>query len=63
MAMVSNKFLAALAVKLGFHRYLRSGQGNVEALVRDFVQEIEELERQANGGRDYWTNVKSPPKV
>ena len=63
MAMVSNKFLAALAVELGFHRHLRCAGVVVEDLNRKFVVELEELKQKANGRRDYWTAVENPPKV
>lgn len=63
MAMVSNKFLAALAVKLGFHRHLRVMGSIVELSVREFVAEVNEAEREAKGARDYWTMTKNPPKV
>ena len=63
MAMVSNKFLAALAVKLGFHRHLRCGGAIVELSVREFVAEVNEAERDSDGARDYWTLTKNPPKV
>lgn len=63
MAMVSNKFLAALSVKLGFHRHLRSNSAIIEAQNRDYVAEITEAEQEAKGARDYWTNTKQPPKA
>ncbi len=63
MAMVSNKFLAALSVKLGFHKHLRSNGAVVEHQNREYVGEVEEAEREAKGARDYWTNTKQPPKV
>ena len=63
MAMVSNKFLAALSVKLGFHKHLRSNGAIVEAQNRDYVVEINEAEMEAKGARDYWTNTKQPPKA
>ena len=63
MAMVSNKFLAALAVELGFHRFLLKNSPAIEAQVREFVLEIDELKVEARGARDYWTNTKNPPKV
>ncbi|KAL8726964.1 MAG: hypothetical protein Q9181_005872 [Wetmoreana brouardii] len=62
MAMVSNKFLAALSVKLGFHKHLRFSSAVVEYQNRDYAQEIQEAERESNGARDYWTTTKSPPK-
>lgn len=63
MAMVSNKFLAALAVKLGFHRHLRVMGSIVELSVREFVAELTEAQGEADGARDYWTLTKNPPKV
>lgn len=63
MAMVSNKFLAALAVKLGFHRHLRCGGSIIEIQVREFVAEANEAEKESNGAPDYWTLTKNPPKV
>ncbi|KAL8702024.1 MAG: hypothetical protein Q9201_004601 [Fulgogasparrea decipioides] len=62
MAMVSNKFLAALSVKLGFHKHLRFSSAVIEYQNRDYAQEIQEAERESNGARDYWTTTKNPPK-
>ena len=63
MAMVSNKFLAALSVRLDFHRHLRFSGSHIETQKRDYVLELQEAEKEANGSRDYWTNTKQPPKV
>lgn len=63
MAMVSNRFLAALAVELGFHKHLRCAGALVEESVRKFVDEIAQLKLKANGRRDYWTVAENPPKV
>lgn len=63
MAMVSNKFLAALAAKLGFHRHVRVGGSLVEYQNREYVMEIQEAEAESNGARDYWMTAKNPPKV
>ena len=63
MAMVSNQFLAVLAVKLGFHKHLRAGGQTIESSVREFVAEVNEAEQEASGARDYWTMTKNPPKV
>lgn len=63
MAMVSNKFLAALSVKLGFHRHLRSNGAAIEYQNREYGIEVQDAERQAKGARDYWTNTKQPPKA
>ncbi len=63
MAMVSNKFLGAVCVKLGFHKHLRYNGALVEYQIRDYVTELAEAERESDGARDYWTIVKNPPKV
>ena len=61
MAMVSNKFLSALAAKLEFHRHIRVGGSIVEAQNREYVAELKELE--GDGSRDYWTSTNFAPKV
>ena len=63
MAMVSNKFLAALSVRLGFNKHVRSSAAVIEYQNREYVVELEEAEREAKGARDYWMNTKQPPKV
>lgn len=63
MAMVSNKFLAALGAKLGFHRHIRVGGAVVEYQNREYVAEIQEAEAESNGSCDYWMATKAPPKV
>lgn len=62
MAMVSNKFLAALSVKLGFNKHVRSSTAAIEYQNREYVVELEEAEREAKGARDYWMNTKQPPR-
>ncbi|KAL9026385.1 MAG: hypothetical protein Q9196_004941 [Gyalolechia fulgens] len=62
MAMVSNKFLAALAVKLGFHTHIRYSGSTIEFQKRDYAQEAQEVEQEHNGARDYWTTTRNPPK-
>ncbi|KAH7063345.1 type III restriction enzyme, res subunit family protein, partial [Macrophomina phaseolina] len=62
MAMVSNKFLGAVCVKLGFHKHLKYSYSQMEYQIRDYVTELREAERESKGARDYWTTVKSPPK-
>ncbi|KAI9679405.1 MAG: Dicer-like protein 1 [Caeruleum heppii] len=62
MAMVSNRFLGAICAKMGFHKHLRFNGTLVQHQIQDYITEIEEAERQADGGRDYWTSVKIPPK-
>lgn len=63
MAMVSNKFLAAVSVKLGFHKHIRSNGAKIEAQNREYVQDLEEVEKDASGARDYWNSTKTAPKV
>lgn len=61
--MVSNKFLAALSVKLGFHKHLRFSGSAIEYQNREYVGELEDAQREAKGAPDYWMNTKQPPKV
>jgi endoribonuclease Dicer len=63
MAMVANKYLGALCVKLGFHLYMRSVHSQLLHQVGEYVTEIEEAMEAADGAVDYWIGVKSPPKV
>ncbi|CAI6332556.1 unnamed protein product [Periconia digitata] len=60
--MVSNKFLGAVSVKLGFHKHIRQNNSMLSSQIYDYVGEIEEAEREANGAVDYWTTVMEPPK-
>ena len=63
MAMVSNKFLGALSVKLGFHQHMRQNTPPLLSLVQEYVTEITEAELESKGARDYWTTTKNPPKA
>lgn len=63
MAMVSNKFLAALSAKLGFNKHVRVGGSLVEYQNREYAAEIREAEAESNGSRDYWMATKAPPKA
>lgn len=62
MAMVSNKFLGALCVNLGFHTHLLHNTASLRGQIRAYVEELEEAER---GAKDvtFWNNVSDPPKV
>jgi endoribonuclease Dicer len=62
MPMVSNKFLGAVCVKLGFHTHIRHNSASVSAVIRNYVVDIEEAERAAAGAMDYWRSVSEPPK-
>lgn len=63
MAIVSNKFLGALCIKLGFHKHIRLNSSAIESRIRAYVQDIEGAEEEANGAPDFWVHGKDPPKV
>jgi endoribonuclease Dicer len=60
--MVSNKFLGAVCVKLGWHTHIRQNTAILSSQIRDYVFEVEEAEREARGAMDYWVTVSEPPK-
>ncbi|KAI8942644.1 Dicer-like protein 1 [Plenodomus lindquistii] len=60
--MVSNKFLGAVCVKLGWYRHIKSNTAILGTQIRDYVQEVEEAEREAKGAVDYWVDTTEPPK-
>ncbi|KAG0652829.1 ATP-dependent helicase DCL1 [Hyphodiscus hymeniophilus] len=74
MAMVSNQFLGALCVKLGFHRHLLLFNATYQKQITDYVTDITEARNQAEedavrAGKpredyspDYWISVRQPPK-
>lgn len=62
MAMVSNKFLGALCVEIGFHKHLRHQHAKLGKQVLDYVEELVEAKATSNDSRDYWTTVTDPPK-
>jgi endoribonuclease Dicer len=63
MAMVSNKFLGALSVKLGFHRRIMAFSNPLQAQITHYVEEIETAQAESQGAVDYWVVAKDPPKV
>jgi len=74
MAMVSNQFLGALCVALGFYRHLLQFNGQLQKQIQDYVTEITEAHDEAEedavkAGKsreerspDYWVHTKQPPK-
>jgi len=59
--MVSNKFLASLAVKLGFHKHLRKNGTGIVNAIQTFVGDIIAAD---TGSVDFWVNISdSIPKV
>jgi endoribonuclease Dicer len=74
MAMVSNQFLGALCVSLGFHRHILLFTSSLQKQIVDYVTDITEARTQAEeeairAGKsreefspDYWISVRQPPK-
>ncbi|TLD38036.1 dicer-like protein 1 [Venturia nashicola] len=62
MAMVANKFLGALCVKLGFHQHFRYNHAQLQHQIMEYVSEVELAAEKAKGEVDYWIGVKDPPK-
>lgn len=63
MAMVSNKFLGALAVKLGFHKHLQHFSNALMAQITNYAEETLLAEQELNGEVDYWLSTTDSPKV
>lgn len=63
MAMVSNKFLGALAVKLEFHRHLQHFSNPLMVHNNKYVDEIQLAESESKGEVDYWLSTSDSPKV
>ncbi|CAG7919009.1 unnamed protein product [Penicillium olsonii] len=62
MAMVSNKFLGALAVKLGFHRHLQHFSNALMSQITSYAEEIQLAEQELKGEVDYWLSTTDSPK-
>ncbi|PLB47276.1 ATP-dependent helicase dcl1 [Aspergillus steynii IBT 23096] len=62
MAMVSNKFLGALAVKLGLHTHLKHFSSPLQSQITHYAEEIQTAENESEGAVDYWIVTKDPPK-
>jgi len=62
MAIVSNRFLGVVCVKLGFHRHIRHNTASIERQVRIFAEELEAAEELKPGTRDFWTGLRDAPK-
>jgi endoribonuclease Dicer len=63
MAMVSNKLLGALAVRLGLHRHLHYNDTSILGQIGHYAEDIKIAEDESNGAMDYWLGNKDPPKV
>ncbi|KAL2829943.1 hypothetical protein BDW59DRAFT_141506 [Aspergillus cavernicola] len=62
MAMVSNKFLGALAVKLGIHKHIRLFSAPLISRITRYAEEIEAAESESETAVDFWTGTTDPPK-
>ncbi|RMJ25983.1 hypothetical protein PHISP_03161 [Aspergillus sp. HF37] len=62
MAMVSNNFLGALAVKLGLHRHLRHFSNPLQSQITHYADDTQTAENESEGAVDYWVSIKDPPK-
>ncbi|KAK3649185.1 Dicer-like protein 1 [Elasticomyces elasticus] len=62
MAMVSNKFLGAVCVNIGFHKHLRYFHAKLQHQITAYATELEEARLAAGEGKDYWMNLSDPPK-
>ena len=63
MAMVSNKFLGALAVRLGLHKHLQHFSNAILANITNYTEELRVAEQEVKGEVDYWLSTTDPPKV
>lgn len=63
MAMVSNKFLGALAVKLELHKHLKYFSNPLQNQIMHYVEQVQAAEAESEGVVDYWATTKDPPKV
>ncbi|KXG47436.1 uncharacterized protein PGRI_013060 [Penicillium griseofulvum] len=62
MAMVSNKFLGALAVKLGLHLHLQHFSNPLMIQNSKYAEELQLAESESNGEVDYWLSTSDSPK-
>ena len=63
MAMVSNRFLGVVSVKMGFDKHIRQTSSTMKAQMDGYKEELQGAEAMAQGAKDFWTAVREPPKV
>jgi endoribonuclease Dicer len=63
MAMVSNKFLGALAAKLKFHRHLQHFSNPIQTNITSYAEEIQTAEDESEGAMVYWLSTRDSPKA
>ncbi|WPH04698.1 dsRNA-specific nuclease [Acrodontium crateriforme] len=62
MAMVSNKFLGAVCINLGFHKHLRHTHSVLHGQILSYATELLDAKEHVGNTKDYWTTVSDPPK-
>lgn len=62
MAMVSNKFLAALAVTLGFNKLMSASNPSLFAEIANYAAEVDAAYKAEGVKPDFWTKLTTPPK-
>jgi endoribonuclease Dicer len=63
MAMVSNKFLGAVAIQLNLHTHLQYFSNPLQSQIALYADEVREAERESDGQKDFWVTTSDPPKV
>lgn len=63
MAMVSNKFLAALAVTLDFDKFVFLSTAKLIGDISTYALKIREALSRSNCPKSFWTEIESPPKA
>lgn len=63
MAMVSNDFLAALAVTLDFDKLLPVSHLALMASIQTYASKVREARANSSCPSNFWTEIKNPPKA
>ncbi|KAJ5747415.1 uncharacterized protein N7511_009111 [Penicillium nucicola] len=63
MAMVSNKFLGALAVKLNLHPHLQHASAPLLSQITRYAEALQVADSESGGEMDYWISAPDSPKV
>lgn len=63
MAMVSNKFLAMLAVSLDFDKFIFATTAKLIGDIQIYATKVREALQQPECPRSFWTALESPPKA
>ena len=63
MAMVSNKFLAALAVVLGFDKHIKARTTSLLLQMSLYAENVCKAIEKDSSRADFWTQIEDPPKA